>query len=705
MRFQNRILGAALVLAGTLAAATANASDYVVVHGDCLWWIAIRHHVSLAALEAANPQIKNPNLIFPGEIVHIPDGKNPPAAKKTTPPRKTPAPKPKPPVLTPPVSPPPTTTPPTTTPPTTPPPAPGGGTLQPVALNAGGPEIDLATPQRGDQLPVGNCLVRGKAIDKSGIKLVTIDGVPATLAADGSFVGMVTLKEGVNVLDIRATSNSGGEDDAQVGVVAGTFGSAVKEAVAARVSNQALQVATTALTPLVVKDLQALQGKQIAAYTVSPFGGLKVTTKVDLGSLTVGTPKVNVDATAAGLAADVGVMNFDAKLPVDITAQVFGQNIHFTHTLDLHFDRFAAKGMLDLSKSTNTALVVDASPLQLDYSPTLASDILGQKTVDDLNKILAQIGSLVGVNLKFDEVAIVNEVIKLVWQSGLKNTIDNRLANMITMPGLKGVPLQVGPEQATVNYSLDNVSIDKDGFTLGTGLDLRLALPDVHASKGALFVGGGFPDLTGNSGIKLAVAQDMVNRALEEGWKKGLLDKTIDKSIAQQIGMLLNAVNLKTLAPALTSFIPANADIEVVFKPGAAPVVMLAQNGQATVEMTEAVVSVAVALGPAKTTLFTTDVHAKIPATFSYQNGDLVLKLQKTSFTFDLQKSIVPLPKLAVENVLDFIVPVVVDFAAGHFLGPIPIPQPTLTGVTPSVQNLAAAGTKYDFLEADLSVK
>ena len=48
-------------------------STYRVRSGDTLSAIAARHGVSLAALEAANRQIRNPNLIFPGEAVNIPD--------------------------------------------------------------------------------------------------------------------------------------------------------------------------------------------------------------------------------------------------------------------------------------------------------------------------------------------------------------------------------------------------------------------------------------------------------------------------------------------------------------------------------------------------------------------------------------------------------------------------------------------------------
>lgn len=45
---------------------------YTVRKGDTLWGIARRYDVALTALIAANPQIKNPNLIYPGNRVNLP---------------------------------------------------------------------------------------------------------------------------------------------------------------------------------------------------------------------------------------------------------------------------------------------------------------------------------------------------------------------------------------------------------------------------------------------------------------------------------------------------------------------------------------------------------------------------------------------------------------------------------------------------------
>ena len=57
---------------GTSAAESGGGQIYTVRKGDTLWGIAGQYGVPLTALIGANPQIKNPNLIYPGDRVNLP---------------------------------------------------------------------------------------------------------------------------------------------------------------------------------------------------------------------------------------------------------------------------------------------------------------------------------------------------------------------------------------------------------------------------------------------------------------------------------------------------------------------------------------------------------------------------------------------------------------------------------------------------------
>lgn len=48
--------------------------QYIIKQGDTLSKIALAFHLSLEKLEAANPQIKNPNSIYSGAVIYIPEG-------------------------------------------------------------------------------------------------------------------------------------------------------------------------------------------------------------------------------------------------------------------------------------------------------------------------------------------------------------------------------------------------------------------------------------------------------------------------------------------------------------------------------------------------------------------------------------------------------------------------------------------------------
>ena len=61
-----------LLFAVMLVTSVSAATSHTVVRGDTMWRIAVKYEVGLSELRAANPQISNPDLIYPGQVLRIP---------------------------------------------------------------------------------------------------------------------------------------------------------------------------------------------------------------------------------------------------------------------------------------------------------------------------------------------------------------------------------------------------------------------------------------------------------------------------------------------------------------------------------------------------------------------------------------------------------------------------------------------------------
>lgn len=61
-----------IIVAVTCITFVSAAVSHTVVAGDTMWKIAVKYEVGLSELKSANPQISNPNLIYPGQVLNIP---------------------------------------------------------------------------------------------------------------------------------------------------------------------------------------------------------------------------------------------------------------------------------------------------------------------------------------------------------------------------------------------------------------------------------------------------------------------------------------------------------------------------------------------------------------------------------------------------------------------------------------------------------
>ena len=66
------IVLSAFVSLSAFTIGAAAATNHTVAAGDSMWKIAVKYQVGLSEIKAANPQISNPDLIYPGQVLVIP---------------------------------------------------------------------------------------------------------------------------------------------------------------------------------------------------------------------------------------------------------------------------------------------------------------------------------------------------------------------------------------------------------------------------------------------------------------------------------------------------------------------------------------------------------------------------------------------------------------------------------------------------------
>ena len=67
------LLSGMTICVAALCALSASALSHTVEQGDTMWRIAVKYQVGTGEIIAANPQIADPNLIYPGQVLTVPE--------------------------------------------------------------------------------------------------------------------------------------------------------------------------------------------------------------------------------------------------------------------------------------------------------------------------------------------------------------------------------------------------------------------------------------------------------------------------------------------------------------------------------------------------------------------------------------------------------------------------------------------------------
>jgi len=73
LKRKNIIAGTFLFLMLGSAKVHAQPTTYTVIPGDSMWIIAVKYEIGLSEIISANPQITNASMIYPGQVLKIPN--------------------------------------------------------------------------------------------------------------------------------------------------------------------------------------------------------------------------------------------------------------------------------------------------------------------------------------------------------------------------------------------------------------------------------------------------------------------------------------------------------------------------------------------------------------------------------------------------------------------------------------------------------
>ncbi|MGE5186234.1 MAG: hypothetical protein ACM31C_29470 [Acidobacteriota bacterium] len=367
------------------------------------------------------------------------------------------------------------------------------------------PQLAVTSPERGlVQGDAGRITVKGTALPgPSGapVTAVTVDGAPATLAADGSFTADVDVSTGAMLLETVAISDDGGKAIDARAVEVGQLrpvGTEIERAVTATLSAQAFARLSAAAGPILeTTDFTALLAP---LQPMVSLGDDLANVKLSITKLAIGHAQISLTPVDGGLqfSAELDGLAFAAQADYAGALVVDGST--------------AVSANADQVTIAGTLLVTPAGTAG--FTTKLGSPAVRTTNLQlHASGLTGQVLDLVTNNLG----STVQSIVTSSAESALQPLLDDALGAL------------AGPQQLDVlGLKLDLVASPSAlTFTPAGALvtmNLQAKIEGSESSPGYIFTPNGTPALDVTSGIQLALADDLLNELLAEVHARGLLD-------------------------------------------------------------------------------------------------------------------------------------------------------------------------------------
>ncbi|HEY0250428.1 MAG TPA: hypothetical protein VGC41_02835 [Kofleriaceae bacterium] len=396
------------------------------------------------------------------------------------------------------------------------------------AIDPNAPKVHITSPERGAvEGDVKTVVVTGTASDDTKVAGVTVNDIPAALAADGTWSVTIPVTAGTFLIHAIATDESNNTGKESRSIVAGpmqNLAMQVPDALTASLSKATFAaVGRGAANYIKTADLEALiaPGNPVI-HGGDPDGPDCLYGEVHITSMTVKDAAISLVPEAGGLDFDGELSNVSIGMHLQWSVACLDGSRDITVTAD----KISIKGLMTVGLTATQ-----------DFDVELPSpDVQLTNFHMDLGGVPGKIVTLLHID------TAIGGVLGWAAEKFVGPTVTKSFASLSqtkTVAVLNSM-VDISVKPAKLDFSAQGALID---------LDTQIR---AHGDTGQfVFVDNAVPAMDLSHGFGLAVADDAANQALSSMWSaKGLDDKiALANGSYGDIGTLYDTVEIQTLAP------------------------------------------------------------------------------------------------------------------------------------------------------------
>lgn len=369
------------------------------------------------------------------------------------------------------------------------------------------------------------------------IEKVLVNGVQATLAADGSFSAMVDIKAGATLITTQARDKAGALAEDTRAVQAGELrpvGSNIEDALTAAMSKTAFQKLSAAAGPMIeqLDFMSILAPMNPMVHSGDESGEDCLFARGYVDGVSLQDAAISIVPTNAGLSFRAQIDGLDVPAHARYAvACVSGSN-----TLRIKAQKVVVTGTLVVTPSGNQGFKTSLTgeSVQLTGFDVEASGIPG--TIIDM--------------LSLDSLAgwVISKAAPLAMEPMMNQALG----------GLSG-PKTVEVMGKTLTMEVDPTAIDIDASGALITLNTKMLIKGTESSPGFIFTDNAMPNMDPGNGFALGLADDLVNEMMAELQQTGLMNLAMPVE-----GGVFDTTAISMSLPPMVSADPADGKLKLI---------------------------------------------------------------------------------------------------------------------------------------------